>query len=116
MTAAPEEEDIEGGEEEVVDTSATILPKVNFSEETLMEWPVSGNILVDYSMDKTTYFPTLDQYRLSPAISVQAEQGTPVLAAANGTVALIEEKAVPEQPSRWIWATDIRQFTGSFLI
>ncbi len=93
VTAALEEEDIEDGEEEVVDTSATILPKVNFSEETLMEWPVSGNILVDYSMDKTTYFPTLDQYRLSPAISVQAEQGTPVLAAANGTVALIEEKA-----------------------
>ncbi len=93
VTEAPEKETPESEEEEAVDTSAAILPKVNFSEETLMEWPVSGNILVDYSMDKTTYFPTLDQYRLSPAISVQAEQGTPVLAAANGTVALIEEKA-----------------------
>lgn len=80
-------------EQETVDTSAAVLPEVNFSEETLMDWPVSGNILVDYSMDQTTYFPTLDQYRLSPAISVQAEEGTPVLAAANGTVIAVEQKA-----------------------
>lgn len=66
VTAAPEEEDIEGGEEEVVDTSATILPKVNFSEETLMEWPVSGNILVDYSMDKTTYFSHIGSVSAKP--------------------------------------------------
>lgn len=69
------------------------LPEVNFSEETLMEWPVHGNILVDYSMDETTYFPTLDQYRLSPAIAVQAVEGAPVVSAVNGTVYSIEEDA-----------------------
>ena len=64
------------------------LPEVNFSEETLMEWPIHGNILVDYSMDSTVYFPTLDQYRLSPAIAVQADEGAPVMSAVNGTVYL----------------------------
>lgn len=81
-------------ESEFVDTSAAVtLPEVNFSEDTLMEWPVSGDILVDYSMEHTTYFPTLDQYRLSPAIAVQATEGEPVRAAASGTVFSIEESA-----------------------
>ena len=69
------------------------FPEVNFSEETLMEWPIHGNILVDYSMDSTVYFPTLDQYKLSPAIAVQAAEGAPVLASVPGTVYSIEENA-----------------------
>lgn len=69
------------------------LPEVNFSEETLMEWPIHGNILVDYSMDSTVYFSTLDQYRLSPAIAVQADEGAPVMSAVNGTVYSVEETA-----------------------
>lgn len=55
-----------------VSASALNLATVNFSEDTLMEWPVNGNVLLDYSMDQTTYFPTLDQYKLSPAIAVGA--------------------------------------------
>ena len=79
------------GETTDVSASAVNLPVVNFSEDTLMEWPVNGNILLDYSMDQTTYFPTLDQYKLSPAISVQAVEGAPVLASVPGTVYSIEE-------------------------
>lgn len=75
------------------DLEPLTAPEINFSEDTLMEWPVHGNILVDYSMDQTTYFPTLDQYRLSPAVSVQAVEGAPVTAAVNGTVYTIEETA-----------------------
>ena len=74
-----------------VSASALNLPTVNFSEDTLMEWPVNGNILLDYSMDQTTYFPTLDQYKLSPAIAVGAVEGAPVVAAVNGTVYSIEQ-------------------------
>ena len=76
-----------------VSASAINLPAVNFSEDTLMEWPVNGNILLDYSMDQTTYFPTLDQYKLSPAIAVGAVEGAPVVAAVNGTVYSIEQDA-----------------------
>ena len=83
----PQEEDAESA-------SASILtPEINFSEDTLMEWPVNGNILIDYSMDQTTYLPTLDQYRLSPALCVQAVESAPVVAAVNGTVYSIENNA-----------------------
>ena len=71
--------------------SAEAAPKLSFTEDTLMEWPVDGSILLDYNMDQTVYFPTLDQYKLSPAISVQAVEGTPVLASVPGTVYSIEE-------------------------
>ncbi len=36
---------------------------------------------------------TLDQYKLSPAISVQAVEGAPVVSAVNGTVYSIENNA-----------------------
>ena len=65
----------------------------NGTVDTLMEWPVDGNILMDYNMDQTVYFPTLDQYKLSPAIAVQAVEGAPVLASVPGTVYSIEENA-----------------------
>lgn len=80
-------------ENEAANTSAGAIaaPVLNFSEDTLTEWPVHGNILLDYSMDQTTYFPTLDQYKLNPAIAVQAVEGAPVMAAAEGTVFSIEE-------------------------
>lgn len=78
---------------EKVSAAALSLPEINFSEDTLMEWPVNGNILVDYSMDQTTYFPTLDQYKLSSAIAVQSVEGAPVMAAVNGTVYSVEENA-----------------------
>lgn len=85
-TASFGAENTEPGEE-AANTSAVIgVPELNFSEDTLMEWPVNGNILVDYSMDQTTYFATLDQYKLSPAIAVQAVEEAPVLAAAQGEV------------------------------
>ena len=80
---------------ESVNTSANVqeAPKLSFSEDTLMEWPVDGNILLDYNMDQTVYFPTLDQYKLSPAIAVQAVEGAPVLASVTGTVYSIEDNA-----------------------
>ena len=93
----PEEEGITGqaGENETTDAAAGAVeaPVLSFSEETQMEWPVNGNILLDYNMGQTVYFPTLDQYKLSPAISVQAAEGAPVLASVPGTVYSIEQNA-----------------------
>ena len=93
----PEEEGITGqaGENETTDAAAGAVeaPVLSFSEETQMEWPVNGNILLDYNMDQTVYFPTLDQYKLSPAISVKAAEGAPVLASVPGTVYSIEQNA-----------------------
>lgn len=81
--------DIEVPEEELdsMNTSAqTNLMQLHFSEESEMEWPIQGEIILNYDMNQTIYFPTLDQYKLSSAIAVKAEEGTPVLAAASGMV------------------------------
>ena len=83
-----EEEASDDAENETADVSASVLnlPEVNFSEDTLMEWPVNGNILLDYSMDQTVYFPTLNVYKCNPAVLLRAKVKDPVKAACAGTV------------------------------
>lgn len=49
-------------------------------------WPVEGSVLLDYSMEHTIYFPTLDEYKCSPAVLLQGEAGTPVKAPADALV------------------------------
>lgn len=74
-----------------VAANAAAVPKLSFSEDTLMDWPVNGSILLDYNMDQTVYFPTLDQYKLSPAIAVGAVEGAPVTASVKGMVYSVED-------------------------
>lgn len=66
---------------------------LNFTEDSIMEWPVRGTVLVDYNMNETVYYPTLDQYRVSPAVSLQAVEDAPVYAAADGQVLSIIQDA-----------------------
>ena len=68
-----------------------MAPDLNFTESSLMEWPVSGQVVLDYNMDNTVYFPTLNVYKTSPAIAISAEVGTPVMAVANGQILSITE-------------------------
>ena len=68
-----------------------MAPDLNFTESSLMEWPVSGQVVIDYNMDNTVYFPTLNVYKTSPAIAISAEAGTPVAAVANGQILSITE-------------------------
>ena len=68
--------------------------ELSFSPETdQLLWPVAGNVLMDYSMDKSVYFATLDQYKYNPAILISSEPGSEVIASAAGTVKSIEESA-----------------------
>ena len=66
---------------------------LNFTGNSLMEWPVRGTVLIDYNINETVYYPTLDQYRVSPAIAVQAVEDAPVYAAADGQVLSVEQDA-----------------------
>lgn len=59
---------------------------LNFTDTSKMTWPVRGNVLLDYSMDQTIYFPTLDQYKCNPGIVIQSDVSTPVTAPANAKV------------------------------
>lgn len=66
--------------------STVMQPTLSFGDNDPLVWPVVGNILVNYSMDKTIYFPTLDQYKYNPAIIIQANEGDMISAAAAGKV------------------------------
>lgn len=77
--------------QESADTSAAVQPELNFTEDSQMLWPVNGQVVIDYSMDATTYFPTLDQYKYNDVLMLGCESGEPVQAAANGQVVSISE-------------------------
>lgn len=61
-----------------------------FKEDDKLSWPVKGNVILDYSMDKTVYFSTLDQYKYNPGLLIAGDVNTKVTAAAAGTVKSIE--------------------------
>ncbi len=91
-----EQETLVDGENAVVyepesDAEAVIAPgaTLDFQADSTISWPVFGNIVLDYSMDTTIYFPTLEQYKCNPGILIQAEVGQPVEAAVRGQVTAI---------------------------
>ena len=82
-------------EEKQTQTSptATQPDALAFSENDLLAWPVDGNVLMNYSMDQTIYFSTLDQYKYNPALIIGGEVGTEVTASARGIVKSVEVNA-----------------------
>ena len=63
---------------------------LQFSEADSLDWPVSGDVILNYSMDQTVYFATLDQYKYNPALVIQSDVNTKVMAAADGQVLSVE--------------------------
>lgn len=64
---------------------------VSFSESEGLLLPVEGTVLMSYSMDKSIYFATLDQYKYNPAVIFSAALGAEVTASADGKVISIFE-------------------------
>lgn len=67
--------------------------QLNFNEDKLILWPVDGDVILSYSMDKTVYFKTLDQYKYNPALIISGAVGGQVLSAAKGVVKSIDVTA-----------------------
>ena len=80
---------LEDGSAETAGAAADVW----FSEESILEWPASGAVLINYSMDKTVYFATLEQYKYNPALIVGGEVGEMIGASAPGVVTNIEQDA-----------------------
>ena len=90
------EEEKESGEENTDAaqvSSASVQNALSFRERDNLMWPVAGNVLINYSMDKTVYFPTLEQYKYNPAIVIAATEGDNIVAAADGKVVSVFEDA-----------------------
>lgn len=62
---------------------------LGFSADQGLVRPVAGDVLIPYSMDRTVYFTTLDQYKCNPATVYRVEEGTQVMACAEARVASV---------------------------
>jgi septal ring factor EnvC (AmiA/AmiB activator) len=58
------------------------------SGDTLV-WPIAGAVLIPYSMDKSVYFSTLNQYKRSPAIVMAAQEGDLITSVSSGRVTAV---------------------------
>lgn len=61
-----------------------------FDNESKLLWPVNGAVILGYSMDKTVYFSTLDQYKYNPALIISGAEGDQVICGAPGIVKSID--------------------------
>lgn len=68
-----------------------MINSLKFNKDSEMMWPVQGNILLEYNMDNTIYFSTLNQYKTNPALVIQGTEYAPVVAAAKGVVTEISD-------------------------
>ena len=73
-------------EPETEETTEKEVAAPVFSEEDSLKWPIEGEILREFSMDTTVFYPTLETYKVSPAILIQGEPDMEVTAAASGVV------------------------------
>ena len=82
----------DGTSGETADTQETAGTgnQINFSENDTLIWPVSGAVLMNYSMDKTVYFSTLDQYKYNPAPIIGGAVNDQVISAGKGLVKSID--------------------------
>ena len=63
---------------------------ISFSANDVLDWPIEGNVILNYSMEQSIYFATLDQYKYNPAIIISGNVGDEVRAAATGSVTSIK--------------------------
>lgn len=92
------EETGEGAEEETMGNAPGVetagsQTALSFSENSQLLWPVNGQILLNFSMDKTVYFSTLDQYKYNPALVISGAEGDQVISGAAGVVKSIDVTA-----------------------
>lgn len=88
---APSGENASEGEYSASTSSSSTA--LNFGENSELLWPVNGQILLNYSMDKTVYFSTLDQYKYNPALIISGAEGDQVISGAAGMVKSIDVTA-----------------------
>ncbi len=92
-----EQKELEEQKEEMEKLEESKIPRINFAEVSddvvidfkendTFGWPVYGNVVMDYSMDKLVYDKTLDQYRNNDSVAIGAPVNTPVLSVTNGIV------------------------------
>lgn len=81
-------------EEVVADAKSNIedrIASLEYNGEKLLATPITGEVILPYSMDTTVYFKTLKQYRCNQGMLIQAEEGADVISAYAGIVTAIDD-------------------------
>lgn len=102
FTETPKEQVVATGEPKT-DSSISEKKQAEVKEETVtvlnpgekeqgLTWPVEGEILINYSMDKSVYFSTLGQYKVNPAIIIKGKEGEKVVSACDCKVTQISKQ------------------------
>lgn len=84
--AADAAEEADKAAEEAAAQDVVVEQALSFTESDGLLRPVSGEVLLSYSMDKSIYFATLDQYKYNPAVIFSATEGADVCACADAKV------------------------------
>ena len=56
-------------------------------------WPLEGDVILNYSMDRSVYFATLYQYKYNPALIIAGAVNDRVVAASDGQVIGVDTTA-----------------------
>ncbi len=67
---------------------------LHFQPEKGLIWPIEGPVLMDYSMDATVYYKTLQQYQYNPAMVIGGTVNSKVYYMAKGKITSIETNEV----------------------
>ena len=73
-------------EEKNEEKTETANSKNAYNGSQTLTWPITGDIILPYSMDATVYFQTLEQYKCNPGMLIGAEKGEQVCSVYAGTV------------------------------
>ena len=81
--------------EESDQTVSVMQPKVSadslkFTQESVISWPVKGNVIMPFSVENLVHYATLGEWKTNPAIVISSEEGTDVVAAAKGVVSSVD--------------------------
>lgn len=99
-TIKDETETIEEDTEEVQDVmnnqpvQEQVTQELHFGDGSTLNWPLQGDVILNYSMDQTVYFATLDQYKYNPAVVISGAVSERVSNAAAGKIADISTNEV----------------------
>ena len=79
-------ENVETKETMAINNMNKSISKLVFNEEIGLLWPIQGDIVKNYSIEKLVYFPTLGVFKANPAVYISAKEGDKVKSAHKGIV------------------------------
>lgn len=62
-----------------------------FDENQSLVWPIKGEVVLNYSMDKPVYFKTLAQYKCNPALLIAGKEKMDVVSSAEGVITAVDK-------------------------